>query len=183
MGPVYNDQVASFITGTLAMQRELFEQIGGYDESLSHAENTELAHRLVAALARSGLSIGSTNELLLTYEQSRSSLNRSDHLARLHAATTIIDRHGERYRTLGGRTRRSNYYSIAGVSSAQLGDLRAARRYFLKAVWDAPTRPHGYGRLASSVFPPIARRVWKMQATPRRPLSLRVDDGNRQVIP
>jgi glycosyltransferase involved in cell wall biosynthesis len=162
LGPVYHHQVARFAAGTFAVRRDLFDRIGGYEESLAHAENTELAHRLIAQLVREHLTIASTSEILVHYERCRPRLTGSDHRARLHAAETILARHGERYRRYGGPNRRFNYFSIAGVSSAHLGDLPAARRYFALAIRDAPTRTTGYGRLAAAMIPPVARRTWNV---------------------
>ena len=151
--------------GTFAMKRELFEEIGGYDHELAHAENTELAHRLLAQVVERGLTVGSTPKVLINYEQCRPTASRSDYQARLFGAQTILERHGERYR-LHGRVKRSNYFAIAGTSSAYLGDMAIARQFFLRAIRDAPTRPRNYLRLAAACIPAVAHRVWTLNDAP-----------------
>jgi len=166
LGPVYYNKTARFAPpGTFAMKRELFEEIGGYDHELAHAENTELAHRLLAQVVERGLTVGSTPKVLINYEQCRPTASRSDYQARLFGAQTILERHGERYR-LHGRVKRSNYFAIAGTSSAYLGDMAIARQFFLRAIRDAPTRPRNYLRLAAACIPAVAHRVWTLNDAP-----------------
>src|SRR4029078_9527010 len=48
MGPMYQNQMCLFHPpGTFAIQREIFQAVGGYTEEIAFSENTELAMRLV----------------------------------------------------------------------------------------------------------------------------------------
>ena len=47
LGSVYDDVEGLFLAGSYAVRRPLFEALGGFDEGLAYAENTDLALRLI----------------------------------------------------------------------------------------------------------------------------------------
>jgi GT2 family glycosyltransferase len=163
LGPVYGGVTGLFLTGTAAMRRDVFLAVGGYEESLSHGENTELAHRLVDHCLTHGLSIGAVPAPLLTFHHSRSAPTMSGFEARLHSALTILARHGHKYR----RSPRSyaRYCSMAGVNLARLGRLGEARPWFVAAVRAWPRDVQHWGRVLYSLVPPVARRHWAVRTT------------------
>jgi glycosyltransferase involved in cell wall biosynthesis len=160
LGPMFFNQTGLFLTGTYAVDTSLFRDIGGYNESMSRGETTELALRLIPALLENHLSIASTPEVLIRYEQCRPPMTTRDHQARLRDAETMLDVHGRSY-IERNPTKRADYFAIAGASSAYLGDFTRARKSFVSAIRDDPRNVRSYGRLALSLVPPVGRRVWR----------------------
>ena len=57
-----------FLAGSFAVRRDLFEAVGGYDEQLRFAENSELLVRLQQAMTRLGLSEHEVPEVSVVVE-------------------------------------------------------------------------------------------------------------------
>jgi len=169
LGPAFGDATGLFLAGTYALDRRLFLAAGGFDPRLRFSENTELALRLAARVRDDRGRIACVAEPLVVYEQRPDRLTADGYAARLDAAETILDRHGEVLRTQSPPTYLT-YHGIAGVNAARLGDLRRARRHF--SVAQGLRRGTVLNQLRwLATFAPGARGwVWRARGELRRPL-------------
>jgi len=139
-----------FLPGAFVVSRAVFDATGGYDEQLRFSENTVLAWRVRAVVARSGAGMGMIREpLVARYSQP----GRAFEQARYEAAVRILDQYADVLAdpTTGAapfRTRRANYLGVAAASAAALGLSREARRYAVAALRSEPLSFARYRTLA-----------------------------------
>lgn len=164
MGAVFGDREGLFLAGTFATRAHLFRSAGGYDEVLRFSENNELSLRLVRAMIDAGLTIECIDGPHTEIVRREVGQRRTDADDRRRAAEHILRVHDGLLRQ--HPTVRAGYTRIAGVSAAQTGDLRAARRWFAMTLRTAPLSAADWGRLAASLIRPIARVVWGAPVPP-----------------
>jgi hypothetical protein len=164
-GPAAGGVVALFRTGCFAVRRDLFAEVGGFDETLWFSEASELGMRLGRALAARGAGATHLTRSLVSIELptgaglggKASSLAYSDERRR-QTAEHILAKHHHALRS--APRLEQTYLRIAGVASARLGRHRDARRYFLRA-WRVR---HGdlreLGRAGVTFVPVVRERVW-----------------------
>lgn len=146
------------LAGCFAVRREIYDAIGGYEESILTSHQTELALRLLPYCDEHGYSVESTPETLVVIEKrpiADRPLNQPAEL--LDSVEFILDRHHDRLERC--RPTQGSYRSVAGVSAAQIGQLPRARRHLWRAVRAHPT-PRHMARLAMSMLPG-ADRHWR----------------------
>lgn len=119
-------------TGTLCVRRRAFEASGGFDAALRNAQD----HDLWLRLCRSGRA-GVILEPLLGRRLHPGSLSNNE-LSWLESELKILDkveRSPDLYPSAAGRllARRPRIYLNAGLLAEEQGDVRRARRYYLKA--------------------------------------------------
>jgi hypothetical protein len=159
MGAAYDDVVALFDSGTFAVRRDAFEGVGGYADGLPSGPHHELALRLVPAVLAAGLTV-CTSERVLVLGRRRPPGARGRQRAEslLGGARYVIERHRERLE----RDPRllADHLAIAAVGAARLGDDREARRLLREAVRATPGSARHRLRLLLAYLPPLARRLW-----------------------
>ena len=161
LGALYHDRPLRYTAGTLAVRRSLFLAVGGYDERLAFAENTELALRLVPACLEGGLEVATVVEPLVTYHRRPGSSGDRSRAAAVRAASErILERHGQRMRDVQP-VAYADYRGVAAVAAARLGDVAAARRHLIAGLRQRPTHWRHYPRLALTLVPSLARRFWR----------------------
>ncbi len=159
MGPLFDHQAGLLLAGAFAVRRELFAAIGGYDEMLHHAENTELGLRLLPYCQAHDRKVAAIAEPLVRYYKPAPPVGEAAFERRLAAAKRCLELHGGTFRRKdpGGY---ASYCSVAGVNAARLGRMREARGHFGRAVRNCPRRWRHLGRWLLTLAPPLARRVW-----------------------
>lgn len=145
------------LAGTFAMRREVFEVVGGFDPQLGYGENTELCLRVAAACRRRGLTEQRTELRLVTVQWQDRAPYPPDVV--LRSALRMLQRNGALLDD--HRQHRSHVWGIAGVNAVRLGEVSAARRYFVRAVHSWPRSTRAWARLGVSLVPGLARRVWR----------------------
>lgn len=159
----FNRVRALFLAGTFAVRRALYEQMGGYAEELPTSHQTELALRLLPALARVGLTVASVDRPLVHIER-RAAAQRHRRPADLLVGTQyILDHHVEQL--ANSPTVLADYHAVAGVSAFQVGDRSSSRHHFRAALRANPTGVRHVARYAVSYVPPLANRVWGRHGT------------------
>ncbi len=159
MGPAYDGFVGLFDTGTFAVRRDAFEEIGGYAVGLSTGTHKEMALRLLPLCSERGWSVDATTEVLVRVNQRRRSARARSHPRNLyHGATYLLEHHRDRLARAPSLL--ASRYGVAGVNAARLGRYSDARSMFLHAIRAEPLRPVHYGRLALALVPPAGARVW-----------------------
>ncbi|MEZ4866324.1 MAG: glycosyltransferase family 2 protein [Caldilineaceae bacterium] len=161
LGAAYHYQTGLFAAGTFALRKVLFDQVGGYAESLAFSENTELALRLIPCCLANGWTVASIYRPLIIYhrEPLRWARSQDKFRLRLQSAQYILDHHGEKYRG-PHPAGYANYCVIAGVNAARLGWFRQARSYFIAAIQVNPFNWRHYVRLFLSLVPSVGNQFW-----------------------
>ena len=153
---------ALFLTGAFAMRTDLFREIGGYDERMAFAENTELSHRLVARCLERKLVCVSRAEPLVVFHNTRPSPTPAALRERIRGVRIVLHRHGRLYRSVSP-VAYARLCSVAGVCHVRLGEVKRARRWFALAMGSGPRKlAHGM-RWAATLVPGLARALWPAQ--------------------
>jgi glycosyltransferase involved in cell wall biosynthesis len=159
LGPAFDDHVGLFEGATYAVARQAFDTAGGFTEGLHSSTHTELALRLLPLCAARSWSVTWTDDVLVRHldrppaERFR---NAPENL--LAACTYILDRHGDRLSRSPAML--ADYCAVGGVAAARLGDYRAARQLFARAVRTAPRVWRHHLRFLAALAPPVGDRVW-----------------------
>ena len=137
--PPARDGIAvNFLPGTFAVRRDIFESIGGYDEDLHFAENTELGMRLRDECDRRGLAFKPVGQVLLEQFRPADVEGRSRAYAgrRAAAARRLLRVHAERFRH--DPAARRTHWRIIAVAERQQGHrarcVAAAMRSFVRPL-------------------------------------------------
>lgn len=154
LGPLHGGGSATFLAGTYAVRRELFDAVGGFDPAFSSSENWELSIRLVREARRRGRTIHLLDAVVLHQRPSRAP---ADYRA-APVAELMLRKYAAELATMPDI--RARYAAQAGVGWAREGDLAAARRYFAASLRHHPLDPASWARMALACIPPLARRRW-----------------------
>jgi len=123
------DVANSFLAGAFAIDKKIFEAVGGYDEKIRFGENTELKWRLEEAGAR----FGSIQDVNLVYDNTSNggSVNRVN---KLNSFLHISEKHHKLFSENKALAQR--YYQVAGVDAFRIGRTKLAN----KLLWQGYTR-------------------------------------------
>lgn len=157
---VYDDVFGVFVAGTFAVDRQLLVDVGGYAEEIRVSHQSELLLRVLPLMKERGMTSALVDEPLVEIER-REARDRplSQPADLLDGAEYLIEHHGELLQA--GKPTLADYFAIAGVSAAQLGDHRRARRHLRQAFLTHPIDPKHLLRFLASLVPPVARRTWR----------------------
>jgi glycosyltransferase involved in cell wall biosynthesis len=159
MGQLYRGVRGNFDTGTYAVRRDLFLEVGGFADGLASGEHHELAIRLIDVITARGGRIAAIDEPLVTIHQRPSVLRSSNQPRRMYdSAIYMLEHHGAAM----APSARATYLAIAAVNAARLDDFGRARRLLRQALRANRTRWTNYGRLVLATVRPLGRRVWKV---------------------
>ena len=162
MGPAYDDLYANMLAGCFVVRRDIFDDAGGYAVGLRCSHQSELTLRLAPALAASGLGTASTPERLIRLDRRQATARpMSSPEALLQGSTFVLARHADRLAR--DPQHLAGFHAVAGTSAARLERWGEARSHLFRAA-----RIGGGGnawlRVAVSLVPPLARRVWRSAA-------------------
>ena len=159
----YDDVHGVFMAGTFAIDRSVLTEVGGYAEDIRVSHQSELLLRALPVVKARGMSTCLIDRPLITIER-REAVDRplSQPADLLDGAEYLIENHGELLSTRPHAL--ANYFAIAGVSAAQMGDQRKARHHLRRAAFTYPRNLRHLGRFALSLVPPLARRTWQLPA-------------------
>lgn len=159
LGPAMGDVVATFLPGSFAIRRDVFDDIGGFDEELQCSHQTELFMRAGPRCIELGLQVVATSSPVLRQHRDVASARKRNDPERLYQATMrILERHGDRLRLAPSTY--ADYLGIAGVAAIRAGNLREGRNLLWRAARAHPRDKKRLARGAISFIPPLARRVW-----------------------
>ena len=161
LGPVYMHYEGLFITGTFALRKTIFEEVGGYSTELHYAETTDLALRIVSYCHANACKIHSISKPLVLYHRQllRRAKTIETYQQRLEGARYFIRKHGKRYRDASPRGY-ANYCAIAGVNASRLKMYSEAREYFLEAIRKNPLHWRHYFRYILAMSPRVSSLFW-----------------------
>jgi glycosyltransferase involved in cell wall biosynthesis len=159
LGPVFGGMKALLLPGAYSIRRDELAMIGGFDERLRYAENTDLGLRLAkSASGQQPLAASVADPLVLRhFDRSPKKVARY-HRARLGAAIHLLDAHHEEISL--SRSLKANLEGIAGYSAGSLGDFNQSRAYYRRAIRTDARRMKNYFRLLATCLPGIREVVW-----------------------
>lgn len=156
LGPAFNDLHGVFLAGTFAVRRDLFDEVGGYDESLRFSENSELGMRLSDLVDDPDTEVRLIDDTVVVIS-SRPHRAVEYAGAQFDALTRILERHAVRM-TLDASLE-ADYRAVAGVAALRTGRLREGRRELWRSFRRRPTL-RGAARCVASLLPtPV--RPWR----------------------
>jgi glycosyltransferase involved in cell wall biosynthesis len=160
LGAAYENYHGLFLSGTFALSRHGYLDIGGFAEGVRYCPNAEFALRILPYCRSVGWPVRVINEPLLRWE-----LRASDDRP---AATPEFVLNGMKYVLAHHRDRLARSpeelggcLAMAGVAEARLGHYPEARRFFAQAARAEPRRPKHWLRLGLAFVPPLGDAVWK----------------------
>lgn len=145
-----------FIAGAWMIKKDLFDEVGGYDERLRYAENTELFFRLgkfPIVVKR----IPKTN--FIYYPSPDGGSKNLQNM--IDSILIILDKHQDILNTHV----KFLYNQILGVNYMRFRNYKEATQYLLKAFLLKPYKMDTIGRLLISLIPPLAMKLY-----PEKPL-------------
>lgn len=147
-----NNKRGIVIPGAWMIRKSIFEKAGGFDERLLFAENTELFFRL----DQLSLSIEYIEKVNFIYNQSVN--GGSKNLRNMIDSILIILQKHDSYLS---KHVKHLYHQILGVNWMRFQNYPIARKHLWKAWVFKPYKLATLGRLGISIFPPIARNLYK----------------------
>jgi glycosyltransferase involved in cell wall biosynthesis len=162
LGGAFADYRGLFQAGTFAVPRDLYFDVGGFDEELRTSHQTEFALRLLPTCRATGVDVVTIDEpLTIIALRQAERRERNDPRRLLGATLRILERHDEQL----GRSPQvlADYLATAGVAAARVGELGRARRLLFRAARVAPTwrqRRRNALRAGLATVPRLARRAW-----------------------
>lgn len=144
-----------FIPGSFAVSRRLFLEVGGYDERLSFAENSELVLRLVEALRTRGERPTLLHRIGVTHVHR---IDSADHyrVARIDAVELLLRKHHTFYAR--HRTERATLLGIAAHDHTMQGRNGRALMLGLRSLAARPTA-RGAARVARILVRSVSRII------------------------
>ena len=129
----------SFLAGAFAVKRNLFIEIGGYEEQIRFGENTELRWRLEDA----GSTFGVVHAANLVYDNTSEggSVNRANKLKSFYLLQQKHQRRFDRDSQLA-----QTYYQVAAVDAFHLGKRPEARKLIWQGYAKNPLNPKAFAR-------------------------------------
>ena len=145
-GRPFGDLHTRFLAGAFGLEKELFNEVGGFRPGLRFSENTDLGLRLGGRMLEQPFSSGWTDEPLVTVHRDGEGY---DPLVQYESSMTLL-------REDVGHLRRSRqlhatYLGIAGVAAGQLGNRPESRRLLGQAIRVNPLGAKNYLRLGREV--------------------------------
>lgn len=140
-----------FIPGAWMIKKDLFNKIGGYDERLLYAENTELFFRL----GQIPMVVKRIPKVNFIYYPSPD--GGSKNLQNMvDSILIILEKHEN---TLSNHVKYL-YNQILGVNYMRFREYRKATYFLWNAYLLKPYKPGTLGRLMISLFPPLAKKLY-----------------------
>lgn len=147
-----------FLSGTYAVQREVFDELAGFAADLPAHQSTEFRMRLYGLCDRRGYRIASVSNRLVRGHEHTDTRIRSDARAKLEATKYILKHHRDKFQYQHSI---ASWLASAGGCAAELGLYAEARRYFAEAICAWPRYWKNYARLAVCSVPGVRRLFWR----------------------
>lgn len=145
---------AGYIPGSFCITKEIFHQVGGYDERLKFAENTELVFRLQKQKAQ----ITKVNQLVLRYFENASGGSKNLQNM-LDSIRLILTEHAD---YLPPHVKHL-YHQNIGVIEIRFGNFEAARRHLWKSWRYKPQNFSTLIRLGIAYMPLLAGTIYPLK--------------------
>lgn len=139
------------LSGTFAIQRSWFAELGGFDDKLSSGTKTDLSLKILGHMQRKTMETVHIDEALVYHHRGSPLSVREDDEAVLTGTERILELHSEVFAKQPQVL--ADYHGVAGVRAARVGEAGRARRHLWKAAKADPTKVKRWLRLIKALFP------------------------------
>lgn len=146
-----------FLSGTYAVKRDVFLELGGFAVGLRAHQSTEFRMRLSELCSQRGYRTSTIPMVLVRAHSHDGPKIRRDPQAKLEASKYILEHHLNKFESKGAV---ASWLAAAGGCAAELGDYRQAREFFARAICTHPIRWKNYARWMIAFIPLVRRRFW-----------------------
>ena len=152
-------QQGHYRSGTFAIDRKVFEEIGGYASGLAANQHSELRCRLELAARHLGWTVSCLPDVLIRAHDHDGPKIRKNTYDVFRSAEFILTK----YRSLMRENRQTygNWASACAGAAAKSGRFRDARLWFGRALGAQPTRVRYYARYIVASIPGLRSYVWR----------------------
>jgi len=159
MAPMFDNAEGRFTNGgVFLMLREIFIEIGGFDEDLMSGQHTELSMRLVPYLKKNNLKILNIFEPLIKVHVHEGARIRHNADALYSGTTRTLAKHEALFRR--DKRKYVDYLQLAGVNGVRTKRYKEAKKYFWRAVQQNQYKPQLWMRWIISNIPILRDRIW-----------------------
>ncbi len=143
-----------YLSGTFAIQAELFHQLGGYASKLQAHQHSELRCRLTATDCQ----VNNISKVFVRAHSHDGPNIRSNDQAKYESGVYVLETHKK---TLTRNPRSyASWATATGGCAARLGKYQDARKWFGRAVSTYPKDIKNYARWLIALTPLLRRYVW-----------------------
>ena len=160
LGQLFGDASGFFLTGTFAVDRDLFDRAGGFTEGLQCSHVTDLNLRLLPLARAEGAGVAAIDQPLVSIER-RAVDDRSEATPEKLLAGTVYLLNAYAPQLAAAPKALARFESIAGVAAVRLADPVLARGHFWRAARAEPGDARNWARLAASCIPRVAKFAWR----------------------
>jgi glycosyltransferase involved in cell wall biosynthesis len=148
LGRLYQNQTGLFTAGSFVVKKDIFKEVGGFDEKIVFGENYELGLRLFnnPNISIKSHYINDVTTIVTIHENSSS--NRSISENKLLSMEIFIEKH---FLLLKKQKRLYHYYRIAGVLSRKIKKKKKAIQYLIKSIYYNPFQLKTFYHLLISI--------------------------------
>ena len=159
LGKIYLNKIGRFTNGgVFILDKNLFNQIGGYDENVQSGQHSEMALRLVQVLDKNDIDIVNIFEPLIKVHVHRDEKIRNNHRALYEGTIYTLNKHRKLFES--HKNVYKDYLSIAALGAFKINKKKEAQALFLKAWKIHPTSIKSLLRYFISLFPSIGNKIW-----------------------
>lgn len=160
MGGLYYGRIGRFTNGgVFILQRDLFINIGGYDEKVMAGQHSEMALRLFDVLEKEDIIINNLYIPLIKVHVHKEAKIRTNDKALYDGTMYVLGKHHKRF--LNNLDVYSNYLGVAALSSIKLGNTSTATNLFLISWLLKPLNFKKLLRYVISKSPFLWKLIWK----------------------
>ena len=147
-----------FRSGTFAIRRSVFWEVGGYDSRLAANQHSELRCRLAKEARRQGWHITCLPESLIHAHDHEGPKIRKNDRAVLESADFILRTHGDLLRE--NSVTYANWAAACAGAAARLGHYHTSRTWFWQATLAQPRNVRNLLRFLVACCPGLRTYVW-----------------------
>ena len=154
-----------FLSGTFAIAKHLFNEVGQYREDLPANQQSEFWLRLLPLLDGTTLLNTTPKSLVISHRHDQPNI-REDLPAIYQSSLFILNEH--RVQLKEDALTFADWSSSTGGYAAKLGKFPEARQLFFKAVCSCPRDVKNYARILLTLIPGLRTLVWQRHLTRNR---------------
>lgn len=158
-GPLLNNVVTQYLSGTLMMKKLYFLDAGGYDPLITSGQHTELLIRLLPVFEKNNAEIISIYEPLVIIHVHQGVRIRHDLNAIYNGSTRTLAKHKSLF--LKNKDKYHDYLSVAALCAFKTNRVVEGKELLVQAWNLKPFNVRSNVRLLIGYFPIIRKRYWK----------------------
>ena len=153
----------NYLAGAFAVQKEIYEEVGGYDPVLRYGENWELGFRLLNYADRNSLQIGVVDDYNLQYNRE---MDEDKFQAQSVQRASTCEYLYRKYKDSNRVTSKQllQWVEMAAVNYSRSGDYKKSREFMLEAINLNPRKAKNYVRYVIAMFPIISNKFWSRKS-------------------